>query len=531
VTELPGWRPARKAQRAVAVRGVEVDEPNREGIPEKPPADPGCLPAWSVDEMPVPVRFGVHNLLAMLGPGLVMIGGTIGTGEWVQGAGFAALYRGALLWVAPLAILCQVILNTEVMRYTLVTGEPVFTGFMRTKPGPRFWLIWYLLLDCLSWWPALAGLSAQILLYTISRSAPDPTWVKLGTIGVLLLCGFLLCFGRKIYNTLEVVLGGKVILVLGYLLVVTILFVPWGVWTEVVSGMFNPFRVPEGGFEKVDWKLVGGVVGVAGIGGMGNILASNYVREKGWGMGAKVGAIPSAFGDQTIHLSHIGTMARPDAEGVSRFRQWWAYITADQWGLWLWGSIIGMMLPCVLAAGYLKNNYLVTGGKPWEAASALARDFGAVHGPVFMILTLLCGLTILLPGQFSAMDGIARRWCDALWSGSRRMREMESHKVKFVYYTFITAYVGAGVLSTAIFGLDAPKMIMINANLANVMLISCILHTLYVNRRILPPEYRPGLLKCAGLVMGALFYTCLCALVTWQQFVTGDIWKAFGMAK
>jgi Mn2+/Fe2+ NRAMP family transporter len=508
-----------------------VDTKTSGSVPEKPPVEPGCLPAWNMDEMPAPVRFGVHNLLAMLGPGLVMVGGSIGTGEWVQGAGFAALYGGALLWAASLAILCQVFLNTEVMRYTLVTGEPVFTGFMRTRPGPRFWLIWYVLLDCLSWWPALGGLAAQILLYIVTRDAPAPGAVKGMTIAVLLLCGFLLCFGRKIYNTLEVVLSGKVIFVLGYLLFVTVAFVPWSVWAEIIGGMVNPFRVPEGGYEHVKWNLVGGVVGVAGIGGMGNILASNYVREKGWGMGAKVGAIPSAFGDQTIELSHIGTMARPDAQGVARFKQWWTYITADQWGMWFWGSIVGMLLPCVLAAGYLKENYLVTGGKPWQAASALARDFGAVHGPVFTFLTLMCGLVILLPGQFSAMDGIARRWCDALWSGSRRIRQMESHKVRYVYYTFIGTYVMAGICSTLIFGLDAPKMILINANLANLMLTSCILHTLYVNRTLLPPEFRPSIAKCAGLVLAALFYAGLFGLVTWQQLVTGDLWKALGIAR
>ena len=33
----------------------------------------------------------------------------------------------------------QTIFNTELMRYTLATGEPVFTGFMRTKPSRAFW--------------------------------------------------------------------------------------------------------------------------------------------------------------------------------------------------------------------------------------------------------------------------------------------------------------------------------------------------------------------------------------------------------
>jgi hypothetical protein len=36
----------------------------------------------------------------------------------------------SLLWVTAVAVVLQTIFNTEVMRYTLATGEPVFTGFI-----------------------------------------------------------------------------------------------------------------------------------------------------------------------------------------------------------------------------------------------------------------------------------------------------------------------------------------------------------------------------------------------------------------
>ncbi len=460
--------------------------------------------------MPAPVPFSARNLLAILGPSLVMIGGTIGTGEWVVGSGVAALYRGALLWVAPLAILCQVILNTEAMRYTLVTGEPMFTGFLRSKPGPRFWLLWYLVLDSLSWLPSLAGLAAQILLFTITGQDPVTDQVRIVSVMILLLCAGLLCFGGKIYNTLEVVLGGKVFFVLGYLLFVTIFFVPLRVWGEVVGGMVNPFNVPD----DVNWALIGSVAGFAGIGGLSNILASNYVREKGWGMGAKVGSIPSAFGGSEISLSNIGTMARPTPEGVERFKSWWKVVKRDQFGLWAWGSVIGMLLPCVLGAAYLKNNYFQKGGD-MKAAIGLAQDFGAVHGPVFTMLTLLCGFIIMFPGQFSSMDGIARRWTDAVWSGSRRARASEPHKVKYVYYSFVAVYVTLGIIING-FGISPKTMMVFNANLANLAITCSILHTLYVNTHFLPKEFRPPMLARVGLCGAALFYFSIFCLVTSQ---------------
>ncbi len=480
--------------------------------------------------MPAPVPFGWKNILALLGPGLVMIGGTIGTGEWVIGAGVAALYRGAYLWVAPLAVLCQVMLNTEVMRYTLATGEPMFTGFMRSKPGPRFWLIWYLFLDSLSWMPALAGLAAQILIFTVTRATPTQEATSFTACGILLFCGFLLCFGGKIYNTLEVVLGGKVLFVLFYLLFVTVVFVPLSVWGEVVTGMINPFKPVPAGLEGegIRWDLVGAVAGLAGIGGFGNILASNFVREKGWGMGAKVGAIGSAFGGKGVTLDNIGTMARPTAENKDRFDRWMTHIKVDQFGLWTIGSIIGMMLPCVLGAYVIQNNYFGKKTAELQAAATLAIDFGAKHGEIFLVLSLICGFIILFPGQFSSMDGIARRWTDAIWSGSRRAHQAEPHKVKWLYYGFVGVYVTVGITVT-LFQIPAQKMMVFNANLANLAITCCILHTLYVNSRFLPKEFQPSPLKKLGLVLAACFYSIVFALSanqTIEKFKKGQLFSA-----
>jgi hypothetical protein len=492
---------------------------------EKPPVDPGCLPAWSVDDMPAPVPIGWKTLLALVGPGLVLAGSSLGTGEWIVGASIAARYHGLLLWVAPLAILCQVMLNTEAMRYTLLTGEPVFTGFLRSKPGPRFWLIFYIVLDCLSWWPTLAGLSAQILLFWFSGMNAQVVTsenVRMASCAILIGAAILLCFGGKIYNTLEVVLGGKVLFVLGYMIFVTLTFVPFSTWMEVIGNILSPWKWPH----NPDLSVVGAAVGFAGIGGMGNILASNYVREKGWGMGAKVGAIASAVGGQGITLSHLGTMARPGAENKSRFARWWTQISVDQYGLWAGGSMVGMLLPCLLGAQFLNTEYL-KGADQWRAAVLLATDFGGQVGPIFTHLTLLCGLVILLPGAVSSMDGIARRWCDAVWSGSRRARQASPDKVRYLYYGFIGAYVTAGCALNML-GVSPPKMMLINGNLANLAITCCMFHTLYVNMRFLPVEYRPPLIKRVGMIAAAGFYMIVFGFMTaqvWPKLVSGEVFR------
>ena len=54
---------------------------------------------------------------------------------------------------------------------------------------------------------------------------------------------------------------------------------------------------------------------------MGNLTVTNWIRDKGFGMGAKVGAIPSAVGGtREIRLSHVGTVFPATADNIARWR-------------------------------------------------------------------------------------------------------------------------------------------------------------------------------------------------------------------
>lgn len=501
--------------------------------PEPPPpqplvrstVDPGCLPAWEVAEMPPPRPLRARNLLALIGPGLVLAGGSIGTGEWVMGPRAAAQYQGAMLWSVLLSICAQVVLNTEVMRYTLCTGEPIMTGFLRTRPGPKFWVVVYLLLDCGSWWPALAGLAAQILVVSFQGLTPQdtisPETVRVVSYGVFTFCAFLVLFGGKIYNTLQIVLGSKFLYTLTYLSLCAIFFVSAGTWARIWGGLFDPTRLPRdaAGNPAIDWSLIAALVGYSGVGGMGNVMASNFVREKGWGMGGKVGAIASAVGGHKISLSHLGTICADGETTRTRFRGWFRYLAIDQYLLWALGSLIGMMLPCLLGAEYLRVDSLKSSDQ-WRWAAALAQDFGAARGEIFRTLTLLCGLIILIPGQFYTVDVTARRWTDAVWSGSGRARGISTSKAKNLYYTFAGAYVLWGVSAYTFFpNLSASSMMVIAGNMANLSITATIFHTLYVNRRFLPKEVQPSPAKQCALVLAGLFFLTMFGLVVNQKIV------------
>ena len=102
-----------------------------------------------------------------------MASAAIGGGEWLTGPVVTSRYGGGLLWLAAISILVQVIYNIEISRYTLYTGEPIFTGKFRTLPGPMFWLPIYLVLDCGSFLPYLASSTAVPLSAIATTGKPQ----------------------------------------------------------------------------------------------------------------------------------------------------------------------------------------------------------------------------------------------------------------------------------------------------------------------------------------------------------------------
>ena len=51
------------------------------------------------------------------------------------------------VWITTIAIFLQVLLNTEAIRYTIYTGEPIFSDYMRCKLGAPFSAFFYSIID------------------------------------------------------------------------------------------------------------------------------------------------------------------------------------------------------------------------------------------------------------------------------------------------------------------------------------------------------------------------------------------------
>ncbi len=106
-----------------------------------PMTSPDVSADVEVAELPEPKPLGLKNLAGFIGPGIVMCGIQIGGGEWLFGPAITAKYGGGLMWIATVAIICQVFTTSNGSLRVSFTGEPVFTGFMRTKLGPGLWSV------------------------------------------------------------------------------------------------------------------------------------------------------------------------------------------------------------------------------------------------------------------------------------------------------------------------------------------------------------------------------------------------------
>jgi hypothetical protein len=99
------------------------------------------------------------------------------------------------------------------------------------------------------------------------------------------------------------------------------------------------YRLTEGTWPLIalsNIAVIGAFAGYAGGGGLSNSTYSNFVRDKGWGMGSVVGAIPSAIGGRHITLSHVGKVFVINETNLERWKMWIKFMFGDPDASWGW---------------------------------------------------------------------------------------------------------------------------------------------------------------------------------------------------
>ena len=470
-------------------------------------ASHGQLPPWGVRDLPAPPAFTFRNALLTVGPGVIGLGVAIGSGEWLIGPAVILKHGAALLWITTVAVLLQVVLNQEMARYTLYTGEPIINGFMRLRPGPTFWGWSYAIFGLAQYgWPgwALASATATtaLLLGRVPAAADASTVIAIGY-GTFALCFVITLTGRKVERTLEYAMWFMVLGIIVYLGLIDLFTVSAENWMRVGIGLVSVGTRPQ----DADWLLIGAFAAYSGSGGVGNAYITNWMRDKGYGMAATVGYIPSLLG-KAVALPPYGNVFPITPKSLAVWRDWWKYVHLDQWGIFGFGSLLGMALTALFTLQYVPAG---TVAGEWAVANLQAQGIALVHGRLFWYLTLVCGLWILFSTQLGIVDGLPRATTDIVWAASPRLRR--TGDVRIVYYGVLLIFALWGCIAL---NLARPlTLIVIGANAAAVIFVFESIQTLVINRRVLPRELRPALWREACLVLCALFYGGFVAAVIW----------------
>ena len=462
----------------------------------------GCGPDFEVADLPEPLRdLTPRKLFAILGPAVIALGGTIGGGEWLVGPSLFVKWGLALLWITTISSTLQVFLNLEMIRYTLYCGEPITVGFMRLWPGKAFWGWFYTVIGFLEralpgWAMGTATALAAAQLGRIP-GGPDKGTVIIWTYIMFASCVVLISLGRTIERTLEWANWLMMFVVLGGLLILDIFIVPASVWKEGLVGFVSFGYIPKG----VDVLLLGALVGYSAYGGYGNNAITNWYRDKGYGMGGKIGYIPALIGGKVVHVSAAGKVPMPTEKNLFSWKGWWKLVDIDQFAVFWFGAMAGMFLPGILYVAVLPRGMTLPS---WGIAASSASGLILKLGNFGWFLALFFGFWILYSTAISNVDLVVRQSTDMVWFASPRVRKWAKADIRRIYYFFLAVFM---VWGCTFINIAVPLVVLaISANIANFTMAISAVMTIRLNRKFLPKEFQPSWWREAILILNLLFF-------------------------
>ena len=211
-----------------------------------------------------------------IGPGLILASAIVGSGELVATTVLGAENGYTLLWLVLVSCAIKIVVQNELGRYTIATGETTLEAFDRV-PGPRFrvsWVVWLWFVNVMMVMFGVGGMMGAIseVLNTVFPAMSINAWVWI----VNFVTVVLLVVGR--YELVEkVAMGLVVVFTLLTMSCVLLLFKhpEYFSWTEVINGL--SLHPPQGGFVTAVT-----VFGITGVGATELVMYPYWCIEKGY---------------------------------------------------------------------------------------------------------------------------------------------------------------------------------------------------------------------------------------------------------
>jgi manganese transport protein len=444
--------------------------------PKSQAANPYARPPEAVQEPPR----GWLGTLRFLGPSFILIGSIVGSGELILTTSFGAQVGFAGLWFIILACLSKTIVQAELGRYVISSGDTCLEAFNRL-PGPRArvsWAVWMWILwqvPGLITGGAILGSTGQVLAVAFPV-LPQQGWaLAIAAFNVaLLLVGRYRFLERT--TTFMVITFSVITVISAVALQFSSAAVPW---QEALQGL----RVQLAPLLATG-ALATAVATFAGTGVSGGELMSYtyWCVEKGYARYAG-----ESDGSETW---------------VRRARGW---IRVMQIDVWLATAIftVGTVAFFWLGAGVLHRQGLV----PTDSQMILTIQniYTGSLGTWAAALFLVGGFFVLYSTIFSGTAGTTRMYADAL--GVLGLVDFADFRRRMLWIRIFIVLVP--FVQTATFAASLkPQTMLIFGAVANGLLIPVIAFaTIWLRYRRTDKRIAPGLLSdvllwiCAAVIL------------------------------
>ncbi|MFL6577676.1 MAG: Nramp family divalent metal transporter [Povalibacter sp.] len=458
---------------------------------------PFTFPDQQIRDLPDPPA----RLWPLIGPGVVAAGVGLASGEFILWPYIASQVGLVLLWGAAMGIITQWFINMEIERYTLATGETAITGFIRMW---RHWgLVFALMVYFGNLWPGWATSSATMLTYLVGG---NPVMIA---IGMLIAIGAALTLAPVVYVMLERVQFVKIAAVVAFIVLAAFLVISRDAWAHLPQGLMNVGHIPS----QLGFALVMGAFAFAGAGGGQNLCQSNWIRDKGFGMGAYVPRLVSPVtGEKVAANAPVSYSFEPNAENMSRWRGWWRLANIEQAVTFALISLVTIIFTSMIAYSTVYGH----GDVPQNVdfIRIQGEQMRAHVGAGFDVLDWSIGTLSLFAAAMGIVDFTCRIGADVLKCAYLRESKWTENRLYFVLVWGLVAC-GCAVL---LLGVRQPLVLLIISSCVGGLMM-CIYSLLLIllNRSRLPAAIRITPLRIAVLMWATALFGFLAVLTIKQQ--------------
>jgi hypothetical protein len=362
-------------------------------------------------------------------------------------------------------------------------------------------------------WPGWASSGATVFTFTFGMSESA---VPLISTIFLLSIGLAVSVSPVIYQTLEKAEGIMVALILVFIVAAIFIATDANAWTSVFTDLPSGVAgLPDAVTELGAASLFGAVV-FAGAGGANNLVQSNYIRDKGMGMGVHIPNIVSPITGDEVAAPSLGYTVPATAENQRRWKRWWTVANQEQLiTFWFIGALLLIALSVMVFSTLGVQENIGTD-------LAFIEDEGAALGdtiaPWFETAFYIAGFLMLFSTNVGVVDYVSRLTGDSLKVSFLKNSQFWSESKLYLTATWFMIIVGGAIIWAGI----EPVVLLVIASAGGgfVMAFYSVL-LIVLNRKALPDFAKLKGWRLPVMIFTALFYVAFALILIYQMIAHG----------